>query len=131
MAPLQKNRESVARALRYCAIALLAYALDMGGYVFMINIGIKPIFANGSIKIFAAIFGFFMHRNFTYKIKDRSKMHIHAYRYFGMAFLYTPLSTIVLYLSLSLFYEPIFSKLFSDIILILITYIITTSFTFK
>jgi putative flippase GtrA len=131
MAPQQKNRESVTKAIRYFAIALLAYIFDIGGYVLMISIGIKPLFANAAVKILAAVFGFFMHRNFTYKIKDNSKIHIHAYRYFGMAFLYTPLSTFVLYLSLILFHEPIISKISSDIILILITYTITTSFTFK
>lgn len=131
MDPLLKNQESVAKACRYLAIAFFAYAIDMGGYIIMVYLGIKPIFANACIKIVAAIFGFFMHRNFTYQIKNKKKIRLQAIKYFGMALLYSPLSTAVLFVCLRLFDEPVFSKFFSDIILILITYLVTTRYTFK
>jgi putative flippase GtrA len=131
MDPLLKNQEFAARAFRYIAIAFIAYTIDIGGYVLMLYLGIKPILANACIKIVAAFFGFFMHRKFTYQIKGKKKIRTHAMRYFGMALLYTPLSSFVLFVCLQLFHDPVFSKFFSDVILIFITYLITTTYTFK
>lgn len=131
MDPLLKNQESAAKAVRYIAIAFIAYIIDMGGYVIIVHLGIKPIIANAYIKVVAAIFGFFMHRYFTYQIKNKKKIRLQAIKYFGMALLYSPLSTAVLFVCLKLFSEPVISKFFSDIILIFITYLITTRYTFK
>ena len=54
--------------IRYIIIAILAYIVDLGGFLALIYFGTRPIIANIIVKIVAAIFGFYAHRRFTYRI---------------------------------------------------------------
>ena len=82
--------------VRYLIVAVLAYVIDMGGYYVLLKMGVDPIWANVAVKILAAICGFFMHRRFTYQIKEADGQMAHATKYFGLALLYTPISSVVL-----------------------------------
>jgi putative flippase GtrA len=116
---------------RYLIIAGLAYIVDMGGYYLLIKLHMIPLVANIIVKVVAAICGFYLHRRFTYRITDRLDVSSHAKKYFGTALVYTPASTVTLFLLMLVIPDPIYAKALSDILLFLLTYWITTKFTFN
>ena len=116
--------------LRYALIAGLAYAIDIGGFWILTKLSISPSVANLGIKVLAALFGFFAHRQFTYNIKGKVGVYTHASRYFGVALLYAPISTFLLVYILTFIDSPIYVKLGVDIALALITFAIASKFVF-
>lgn len=116
--------------LRYGIVAGLAYGIDFGGFIFLLGLGYSPALANVSVKVIAAIFGFFSHRYFTYSIKERDDIGKHAVRYFGLALFYTPTSTLFLYGVLVFLPNPVYAKAASDISLFILMYWITSKFAF-
>lgn len=116
--------------IRYCIVALLAYGIDFGGYILLLSLSYSPVIANSLIKIIAAIFGFYAHRFFTYSIRDSIHIKKHAVRYFGLALLYTPVSSLLLYCIMIFFPNPIISKAAADISLALLMFWITSKFAF-
>ncbi|MBC7404635.1 MAG: GtrA family protein [Cytophaga sp.] len=116
--------------LRYALVAGIAYGIDFGGFILLLNIGYSPFWANTLIKVVAAIFGFFSHRYFTYLIKVRNGMGKDAIRYFGLALFYTPTSSILLYGIMLIISNPIYAKVISDISLFILMFWITSRFTF-
>ena len=116
--------------IRYGFVAGFAYLIDFGGFLFLFRLGCAPLVANALIKIIAAIFGFFSHRRFTYSIKGMDGAGKHAARYFGMALIYTPISSVLLYCILSVLANIMYAKAISDISLFLLMFWITSKFTF-
>jgi len=116
--------------LRYALVAGIAYGIDFGGFILLLNIGYSPFWANTLIKVVAAIFGFFSHRYFTYLIKVRDGMGKDAIRYFGLALFYTPTSSILLYGIILIISNPIHAKIISDISFFILMFWITSRFTF-
>ena len=115
---------------RYIIVAGVAYGIDFGGFIVLLKLGYSPVLANVMIKVAAAIFGFFSHRYFTYSIKERNEIGKHAVRYFGLALLYTPASSVVLYGIMKLLPNPVYAKFISDVLFFLLMYLITSKFTF-
>ncbi|MGZ8157379.1 MAG: GtrA family protein [Methylobacter sp.] len=116
--------------LRYGIVAGLAYGIDFGGFIFLFGLGYSPALANVSVKVMAAIFGFFAHRYFTYSIKERDDIGKHAVKYFGLALFYTPTSTLFLYSIIVFLPNPVYAKAASDISLFILMYWITSKFAF-
>lgn len=124
------KQKKIMLAIRYFIIAVLAYGIDFGGFVVLIHHGYDPVIANILVKVLAALFGFCGHRYFTYAIFDHSDISKHAVKYFGLAFIYTPVSTLFLYLMMLFWPNPIYAKLAVDIILYILTFSVTTLFVF-
>lgn len=118
------------RFIRYFVVAILAYVIDLGGYGLLINYGIFAPLANMVVKIFAAIFGFFMHRMVTYQLRGAVGIRSHAIKYFGLVLIYTPTSSLVLYFLLMVMSSQILAKIIADIVLFVATYAFTTCFVF-
>lgn len=116
--------------LRYGLVAGFAYGIDFGGFIFLLNLGYSPLWANTLIKVVAAIFGFFAHRYFTYSIRERDGMGKDAIRYFGLALFYTPVSSILLYGIMWIISNPIYAKAISDVSLFILMFWITSKFAF-
>ena len=116
--------------IRYLIVAVLAYVIDMGGFYLLIRSGVDPVAANVAVKVLAAICGFFMHRRFTYRIESREAIASHARKYFGLAFAYTPASSVVLFLIMLVLPHPVYAKALSDVLLFVVTYWITTKLAF-
>jgi putative flippase GtrA len=116
--------------IRYIIIAGLVYVIDMGGYYYLIELGQKPVISNIIVKVVAVICGFFMHRRFTYQIRGPAEALAHAKKYFGLAFIYTPISSMVLYLLMFIIPSPLYAKAGSDILLFILSFWVTTKFTF-
>lgn len=116
--------------VRYLVVAVLAYVVDLGGFALLVQQGMHPAPANIVVKIVAALFGFFMHRRFTYQFSGKEGMGAHAVKYFGLAAVYTPASTLVLYGLLFFMSSVVNAKIVADVVLFVATYAITTSLVF-
>ena len=117
--------------IRYLIVAVLAYVIDMGGFYLLVQAGTEPVTANIAVKVLAAVCGFFMHRQFTYRIESGRDIASHARKYFGLALAYTPASSVVLFLIMLVLPHPVYAKAISDVLLFVATYWITTKFAFK
>ena len=117
--------------IRYIIIQLLAYALDMGGFVLILKIGIfEPLIANVGGKVVAGSFAFIAHRNLTFRSNETADKNRQAIRYFVMLALYVPFSTAILSFFLMWIKEPEIAKLLSDGICVVISYLISRKFIF-
>lgn len=116
--------------VRYVIVAVIAYFIDMGGYFLLLQTGTHPVSANIFVKFFAALCGFFMHRYYTYQITEVDGQKIHAIKYFGSALIYTPVSTLLLFALMFIIPHPIYSKALGDILLFVVTFWVTSKFTF-
>lgn len=119
-----------AQMVRYVVVAVLAYVVDLGGFALLVHQGVHPAPANVAVKIAAALFGFFMHRRFTYQFDGKDGMAAHAIKYFSLAAIYTPASTLVLYGLLLCMSSVVSAKVVADVVLFIATYAITTSLVF-
>ena len=115
---------------RYLLVALAAYFIDFVGFIIILYLfEISPVIANIVIKVFASLTGYFLHKKFTYKL---SKMHMTgSFLWFGSAFIYTPLSSILLSILLLYIQNPIIAKFISDILMYFLSYIYNTKIIFK
>ena len=118
------------RLIRYLIIAVLAYFIDMGGYILLVRMSVEPLVANVVVKVLAAIFGFFAHRRFTFLIKDNRNIGPHAVRYFGLALMYTPASTLALFVAVHFVSDVVLAKFVCDVVLFVSVYWITSKFAF-
>src|SRR6185312_12391201 len=102
---------------RYVAIQVLAYGIDMGGFLLGLHSGLLgPLAANVVAKLAAGIFAFTVHRAFTFRTTDPAdKMH-QAVRYFILLGLNIPLSSGVLAVALRWITMPAFAKFTADVI---------------
>lgn len=116
--------------VRYLIVAVLAYLIDMGGYILLIKFDFNPLVANVLVKILAAIFGFFAHRIFTYQITGSHNIGPHSIRYFGLALMYTPVATVILFLALKFIPNLVLAKFICDVLLFFAVYWVTSKFTF-
>ena len=105
--------------VRYIAIQLLAYGIDMGLFLIILKIGLTgPIFANVLAKLAAGFFAFIVHRNFTFRMVDRYAIRKQAFRYFALLALNVPVASIILAGLLIGFNMPSVIKFISDVICI-------------
>ena len=117
--------------VRYVAIQLLAYGIDMGLFLIIFKSGISgPIMANVLAKLAAGIFAFFVHRNFTFRVADSSPLRHQAIRYFVLLALNVPVASAILALLLVWIAEPVAAKFIADIICVALTYGLSKHFIF-
>ena len=116
--------------VRYVIVAVAAYLVDFGGFFVLLHAGVPLVWANVTVKILAAIFGFFAHRKFSYRIQGYAGAWPHAVKYFGLALAYTPASTLVLVVLTQFIPNLAAAKFSADVILFLVTYFVTSKFVF-
>lgn len=109
--------------VRYVAIQLLAYGIDMGLFLIVLHSGIAgPIWANVLAKITAGIFAFIVHRSFTFRVGDNTVMIQQAIRYFTLLALNVPFASGILALLLVWITQPVAAKLVADVACVALTY---------
>jgi putative flippase GtrA len=109
--------------LRYISVQLLAYVLDMGGFVLLLNtIRADPIVANIFGKVLAGLFAFIAHRNFTFNEARNENKGRQAGMYFLLLALNVPLSSAALSVILWFIPHPISAKLISDVVCVALSY---------
>jgi len=117
--------------VRYVVIQLVAYAMDMGVFYFILQLGLLgPIVANIIGKIAAGIFAFIAHRNFTFQAGGNDDRTHQARRYFTLLALNIPFSSGLLTVLLMWINDPVVAKVIADVLSVALTYWLSKSFVF-
>lgn len=117
--------------VRYIAIQVFAYAIDMGIFLALIYLGfLGPIMSNIFGKIAAGAFAFLAHRRFTFRLDKKKHNGKQKYRYFLLLGLNIPISTAVLGIALFIIDYPVVAKLLSDVIIVLFTFWLSKTWVF-
>ncbi len=116
---------------RYVAVQIVAYGLDMGGFLVVLGLfGVGPIVANVFGKIAAGIFAFFAHRHFTFGHKSAERQGRQALMYFLLLALNIPLSSAALGLILLVITAPVPAKILADVISVFMSYWLSRKYIF-
>lgn len=109
--------------MRYTVIQLLAYSIDMGFFLVILQPAFfNYILANSISKCFAGIFAFVAHRRFTFHVNKKDSTRQQAIRYFLLLIFNIPISSVILALLLLLITNPAPAKLIADIICVFFSY---------
>lgn len=111
--------------VRYLLVQVLAYGLDMGGFVLLFaHFDIEPLLANMVSKVLAGVFAFGAHRRFTFGVAETSKKTKvqQGVRYFALLALNIPLSALVLGVMLLVIPMAVVAKFIADMICVVLTY---------
>lgn len=116
--------------IRYGAIQLVAYALDMGTFLLlMLLFQDQPVLANIAGKGVAGVFAFFLHRHFTFQSTGGSSK-VQAVRYFSLLAINIPLASALFSAGLYFVNSPAPVKFVSDVVCVALTYWISKQFVF-
>jgi putative flippase GtrA len=119
------------RFVRYVSVQVLAYGLDMGGFLLALKLTAAPLLANICGKLLAGVFAFFTHRSFTFRLAGHHRHHRQAVMYFALLAFNIPLSTTVLWLVLHLLSAyPVAAKFLADVVCVLLTYWLSKTYVF-
>ncbi len=117
--------------VRYVAIQLIAYAIDMGVFLTLLDCGLlKAVAANVLGKIVAGVFAFFVHQRFTFQVVEDSRNKSQLFRYFALLALNVPASSAILDIALRYITWPIAAKFFSDVACVLISFFVSRLWVF-
>ncbi len=117
--------------LRYIAIQLLAYGIDMGMFLVVLFTGaVGPVGANIVAKLTAGLFAFVAHRHFTFRVTEGSAARGQAIRYVILLALNVPVASAILALLLLWIPKPVTVKFIADVICVGLTYLLSKHFIF-
>lgn len=117
--------------IRYIAIQLLAYGIDMGMFLVVLHCGLAgPVSANVMAKVAAGLFAFVAHRHFTFGVAKGTAARGQAIRYFVLLGLNIPAASAILALFLVWIAEPVVVKFIADVICVGVTYLLSKCFIF-
>lgn len=117
--------------VRYVAIQLLAYGIDMGLFLIVLQAGLcGPILANVLAKLAAGIFAFVAHRSFTFRVGENPAIRRQAIRYFLLLALNVPVASAILAFLLLWVAEPVAAKFIADVVCVALTYGLSKYFIF-
>jgi len=117
--------------LKYISIQILAYVIDLGLFTFLLYLGyFGPLMANVLGKLAAGIFAFILHRSFTFKLEKQDHNRNQAVKYFTLLGLNIPFTALLLALLLLIIPLPIYSKILSDVIGVLLSFWLSKNWVF-
>jgi putative flippase GtrA len=119
------------RFVRYLTVQVVAYGLDMGGFLFFLHLaGFGPLISNVLGKVLAGLFAFFAHRAFTFKVSGAAAQPAQLLRYFLLLALNIPLSSLVLAVLLQVMEAPVLAKFATDVICVFLNYWLSKQYVF-
>ena len=119
------------RFMRYLLIQVLAYGLDMGGFILLFaHFGIDPLIANMAGKGLAGLFAFVAHRHFTFGVAKTSGKAQQAVRYFTLLALNIPFSALMLSAVLWVIPMAVIAKFVADVVCTFVSYWLSKHFVF-
>ena len=117
--------------IRYVAVQLAAYAIDLGAFLLLVRDGPESaFFANVVAKVLAGTFAFFVHRMVTFRIQGGRWISSEAVRYGLLLLLNVPLTSFLLLGVLSVWPHAATAKIATDVMAIGFTYAMTRSLVF-
>jgi putative flippase GtrA len=118
--------------LKYLVIQVLAYVIDMGSFLLVLQLGIAgPIVANIFSKLAAGSFAFVAHRSFTFSVAGSGFVAKQAVRYFLVLAVNVPVASAILGLILIWLPHPVVAKFLSDIVSVGLSYALSKHFVFN
>lgn len=115
---------------RYISIQLVAYGLDMGSFLLVINFfGDHPVWANVVSKMIAGTFAFFAHRQLTFTGHGRSA-HVEMVKYVVLLLANVPMTSAVLIVLLRWMDDVALAKFIADVSCVGITFLLAKFFVF-
>jgi putative flippase GtrA len=120
------------RFLRYLLVQVLAYGLDMGGFILLFTrFGIDPLVANMVGKMMAGLFAFVAHRSFTFGVAEAGGKIQQGVRYLALLAVNIPFSALALSATLWVTSMAVAAKFLADVICVLLTYWLSKRFVFS
>lgn len=120
----------LAKFVRYNLVQVAAYALEFSTFMLIAKIGVHLVLSNCIAKAMAAIFAFFLHKNFTFQKKEKEKILGEIFRYAAMLFVNMALGSLIL-IVLSKFSEEWLAKILSDISCVGVSFLLVRYVVFK
>lgn len=118
--------------LKYVAIQVFAYVIDMGLFLLVLYLGIVgPIGANVISKLAAGSFAFLAHRSFTFNVAETGMVTKQAVRYFLVLAVNVPVASAILGLIFMWLPIPVIAKFISDIVSVGLSYLLSKHFIFN
>ena len=112
--------------LRYLAVQLAAYAIDIGVFFALFAPGLAtPAMANLVGKLAAGLFAFFAHRHYTFQVRVPRGRAIAAVKYFALLALNAPISSLILVGILTFVANVVLAKILSDVVSVGLTFALT------
>jgi len=126
------DQEDLTALAKYIGIQVIAYAIDMGLFAALLYAGyFGPIIANVFGKLAAGIFAFILHRSFTFKLQKDEHDHSQVWKYFLLLGANIPLTALILAGFLLFITMPVYAKLASDVIAVLLSFWLSKNWVFK
>lgn len=117
--------------LRYIAVQLVAYGIDMSVFLAVLFSGaLGPVETNVIAKLSAGLFAFVAHRQFTFRVAESIAAKEQAIRYFVLLALNVPVASVILTFLLLWIPEPVMAKFIADVICVGLTYLLSKHFIF-
>lgn len=118
--------------LRYLFIQVIAYGIDMGVFIFLIQFNlIGPIIANIFAKVVAGCFAFVVHRRYTFNVASLGFARKQAVRYFIVLVANVPVASAILGFILIWAPLPVVAKFLSDTVMVALSYVLSKKFIFN
>jgi putative flippase GtrA len=118
--------------LRYLAIQVIAYGIDMGSFLFTLHLGLGgPIAANIIAKLAAGGFAFAAHRSFTFGVAGNDLIGRQAVRYFLLLAVNVPVASAILAVMLQWISTEAIAKFLSDVVCVAFSYGLSKYFIFN
>ena len=112
--------------VRYVAVQLVAYAVDLGVFVLLFHGAVSgPIAANVAAKVAAGTFAFGAHRAFTFRIAGADRVGREALKYALLLALNVPLASALLALLLRVVPNATAAKIAADVVCVGLTFLLT------
>lgn len=116
---------------RYAAVQLVAYAIDMGGFLLLTAAaGVTPVVANIFGKLAAGAFAFVAHRRYTFGVSGHANARSQLIRYALLLVANIPISSLLLAGLLHWIEWDVAAKFVSDVICVVLTFAASRTFVF-
>lgn len=125
------SKKILMQFIRYLLVQVIAYGIDMGGFILLsIIFKMDPLISNSISKFFAGLFAFYSHRKFTFDARDKATNRQQFFRYFLLLALNVPISSLILKIVLFGVPSAVTAKFISDIVGIFFTYLFSKYYVF-
>jgi putative flippase GtrA len=116
----------ITQAVRYAIVGALVVGLDYGLFMIAFSTPLSVVLSNSIAKIGAAFAGYWLHRQYTFKGRQRLGASAQLLRYLGLFVFNLGLSSVLIKLFADVFeWMPLLAKVVSDIVVLLIAFLVS------
>ncbi len=116
---------------RYIGVQLVAYGIDMGGFLLVMLLGGGPLLANVAAKLAAGGVAFLAHRRLTFAVHGQPGAGAQLLKYTMLLVLNVPLATGALAVLLPWIAPPALAKFLADVVCVGLTFLASRWLVFR